>query len=322
MKCGAFDSGLTIHPDGKATPCCQFDMNLAKNIDELDWSDPWKDLRNGKGCDACRHSGTVYRTAFNNHFNNKFAVRFLDVRNSNLCNMECVICNSYYSSKWAERLGHEKKFVKSNFNIDLNQVERIYFAGGEPFLNKTHWDVIENILCPELVDLVYSTNLTHLGNIEEKWKKFNGVFVNASLDGVGKFGEQVRPGLNWERWQENLKKVLSYNNVKVEIACTVSIVNIWHLQEIKNFADEVGVTVRFYRMVHPDYLCVSALPNELKKQIKYIPNQEIRELLNQNQEHLFKHSIASILLGDRIRGTNLWDYLPYKQWAIKNILDY
>lgn len=322
MKCGAFDSGLCIHPDGKVTPCCQFDITLSKNINDLDWNNPWQDLRDGKGCDACRHSGTVYRDAFENHFNDNFAVRFLDIRNNNLCNMECVICNSYYSSKWAERLGHEQKFIKSTVDVDLSQVSRIYFAGGEPFLNKTHWEILDAIPNPEKVGLVYSSNLTTIKGVEKHWPKFRNVFLNASLDGIGTFGEQVRPGLDWQRWQENLKKVLSYNNVNVEIACTVSIANVWHLEEMKQFADDNNVSIRFYRLINPDYLTISAIPTDLKKQIKYIPNQEIQELLDQNLEHLFNHAVANILLGDKLRGTNLWDYLPYKKWAIKNLLDY
>lgn len=322
MKCGAFDSGLSIHPDGKVTPCCQFDINLAKNIKDLDWKDPWQDLRDGKGCDVCRRTGPVYRDAFENYVNDNFAIRFLDVRNNNLCNMECVICNSYYSSKWAERLGHKQKFVKTDFDVDLDQVKRIYFAGGEPFLNKTHWKILDSIPNPEKVSLIYSSNLTTVKGIEEYWPKFYHVHFNASLDGIGTFGEQVRPGLNWKLWQENLKKVLFYNNVNVEIACTVSVANVWHLEEMKQFADDNNVPIRFYRMTDPDYLCISAIPTELKKQIKYIPNQEIQELLDQNQEHLFNHTVANILLGDKLRGTNLWDYLPFKDWAIKNILSY
>ena len=57
MDCGAFDSGLTIHPDGKVSPCCIFDKKYYKNSSDIDLNDPWKDLRDGKGCDACKHTG-------------------------------------------------------------------------------------------------------------------------------------------------------------------------------------------------------------------------------------------------------------------------
>jgi MoaA/NifB/PqqE/SkfB family radical SAM enzyme len=322
MKCGAFDSGLTIHPDGKVTPCCLLDINLAKNINELDWKDPWKDLRDGQGCAACKKSGNTYKDAFDIYFNDRFAVRFLDVRNNNLCNMECVICGPYYSSKWAERTNKEQRFVKTDFNIDLGQVRRIYFAGGEPFLNKTHWDIIKNISNPENVGLVYSSNLTYIKGVQEYFPKFDGINFNASLDGIGKFGEQVRPGLDWKTWQDNLDILLTIKNVQVEIACTVSLTNIWHLRDIDDFAKHKGVPIRYYALTHPNYFALSVLPPGLKDIIDFVPTDELRNLLNNDDSHLFKTAIANILLGDRVRGTNLWDYLPFKEWAIKNILDY
>jgi MoaA/NifB/PqqE/SkfB family radical SAM enzyme len=322
MKCGAFDSGLTIHPDGKASPCCQFDINLAKNINELNWQDPWANLRDGQGCNACKKPGTTYRNMFDNFFNNKYAIRFLDVRNNNLCNMECVICNSYYSSKWVERVGKEEKFVKTDFKIDLSTVKRIYFAGGEPFLNKTHWDILKSVPNPENVVLIYSSNLTYINGAEEHFPKFKKVAFNASLDGIGEFGEQVRPGLNWKRWQENLDVLLKIKNVRVEIACTVNLTNIWHLKEIDSFAKQKKISIKYFTLTNPDYFSLSVLPIELKNKIDFIPTDELKQALSLDESHLFKHAIANILLGDRVRKTNLWEHLPYEKWAIKNILDY
>lgn len=321
MKCGAFDSGLTIHPDGKITPCCLFDLQYSKNFNSVDWKDPWQDLRDGRGCNACKKSGPTYRDVFDLYFNDEFAVRYLDVRNNNLCNMECVICGPYYSSKWAERLNRDQKYVNTDFEIDLSQLQRVYFAGGEPFLNKTHWDILEKIPNPKNVGLVYSSNLTYIKNIEQHWKKFNDVFINASLDGIGNFGEQMRPGLNWEKWQKNLDEILKISNVNVEIAVTVNALNIWYLKEIKDYADSKKVSVKFYKLYKPEHLCVNTIPLELREKIDYVPTVELQETLNEDCSHLFKHTVANVLLGDQTRRTNLWDYMPFKSWAIKNILE-
>jgi MoaA/NifB/PqqE/SkfB family radical SAM enzyme len=320
MKCGAFDSGLTIHPDGKVTPCCQLDMTYAKKIDQLDWDNPWDDLRDGRGCNACRQPGPVYRDTFDTHFNEKFAVRYLDVRNNNLCNMECVICSPYYSSKWADRIGNAQPFVNTKFDIDLSNVKRIYFAGGEPFLNKTHWEILKKIKNPKDIGLVYSSNLSYITGAKEYLSKFNDVFLNASLEGVGKFGEQMRPGLNWKKWQSNLESLLELPNIKIEIAVTVSLLNIWHLKDIEEYANSKNIKATFYRLDNPQYLSLSALPAELKEKITYLPSSDFDDLLEKDHSYLFEHSVANVLLGDRLRGTNLWDYLPFGDWAIKNIL--
>ena len=35
IGCGAFDSGLTIHPDGKVSPCCQFEKAYFKDLQDI-----------------------------------------------------------------------------------------------------------------------------------------------------------------------------------------------------------------------------------------------------------------------------------------------
>lgn len=319
-QCGAFNAGLTIHPDGKASPCCQIDFKYLKNIDDLDWTDPWQELRDGRGCQSCKISSEAYKSAFDDYLNDSnFTVKFLDVRNNNLCNMECVICNPYYSSKWAERVG-QQKFISTDFDIDLSAVDKIYFAGGEPFLNKKHWEILDNISNPEKVTLIYSSNLTYLGDVESRWAKFKLVQVNASLDGIGKFGEQVRPGLDWNRWQKNMIDVKHMDNVSVEIAATISLINIWYVNDMEDYAKEHGIKIKFYCLNNPTYFCLSTLPDKLKKQIKHVPTSDLEELLSMDTSHLFNQAIANILLGDRLRKTNLWDYLPFEKYAMENLL--
>lgn len=319
-KCGAFNSALTIHPDGKASPCCQIDFKYLKNIDDLDWVDPWQELRDGRGCQSCKILGETYKSTFDSYLNdNDFSIKFLDVRNNNLCNMECIICNPYYSSKWAERVGSQK-YVSTEFDVDTSSVEKIYFAGGEPFLNKTHWEILSSIKNPDQVTLIYSTNLTYLGEIESHWARFKRVIVNASLDGIGSFGEQVRPGLDWNRWQKNMIAVKHMDNVEVQIAATINLLNIWYVKDMEDYAGEHGIKIKFYRLVNPSYLCISTLPQQLKQEIKYVPNAELQELLRQDTSYLFNQTIASILLGDKLRKTDLWSYLPFEKYAIDNLL--
>jgi hypothetical protein len=114
--------------------------------------------------------------------------------------------------------------------------------------------------------------------------------------------------------------MLELPNIKIEIAVTVSLLNIWHLKEIEEYARNKNVKVTFYRLDNPQYLSLSALPNELKEMITYLPSSDFDDLLAKNHSHLFKHTVANVLLGDRLRNTNLWDYLPFENWAIRNIL--
>jgi len=316
MKCGAFDSGLSIHPDGKVSPCCVFDRNYFQDLHELDWNDPWSDLRDGRGCDACKFEGVTYRDSFNGFFNDSYKIRHLDIRNNNLCNLECSICNSYYSSKWAERLG-KQKFVSTEFDIDLSTIESIYFAGGEPLLNPTHWKILDSIPHPERVSLQYSTNGSVTKNIEKYWPKFRDVLVCASMDAHGQLGEYLRYGTDWKKFEFNLDTMSKYATVK--IVPTVSVLNIFHLENLVKWSK---YEIEWNCLTGPDYLCVSVLPTELKKQIPYVPDgvDQLQQLLEIDASNFFAHTVSYVLLQDKLKGTDVWSYLPFEKYAIQEYM--
>ena len=315
MDCGAFDSGFCIHPDGKVSPCCLFDHNLFLDIDDVDWNDPWHSLRDGSGCNACKHPGPTYKDTFDKMKNDTYAIRHLDVRNSNLCNLECTICNSYYSSKWADRLG-ETKFVSTDFDVDLTNVEHIYFAGGEPLINPKHWQVLDSIIDPSTVTLQYNSNLSTIKNIDIYWPRFKQVSVNASMDSIGPMGEQLRYGTNWDKWTNNLHTAAKYAEVKVNP--TISVLNIFNLKEIEEWSD---YPVTYNILTDPQHLCVSVLPKELKESIEYIPdNAHLKSLLNTDDSWLFPHTMSYVLLQDKIKKTDVWNSLPFTDFAIQEYM--
>ena len=315
IGCGAFDSGLTIHPDGKVSPCCQFEKAYFKDLQDINLDAPWEDLKDGKGCNACKHHGPTYKDTFDKFKNNQYAIRHLDVRNSNLCNLECTICNSYYSSKWADRL-NEQKFVSTDFNVNLDSVEYIYFAGGEPLLNSKHWEILDSIHNPSNVTLLYNSNLSSVKDIEKYWPKFKNVNVNASMDAVGELGEYLRYGTDWDRWEENLNFASQY--AQLTLNPTISVLNIFHLQEIEAWSK---YPVVYNILTDPQHLCVSVLPNKLKETIKYIPNDpHLKQLLRNDESWLFPHTMSFIMLQDKIKNTNIWDSLPFNDYAIQEYM--
>jgi MoaA/NifB/PqqE/SkfB family radical SAM enzyme len=315
MDCGAFDSGLTIHPDGKVSPCCLFEKKYFKNLQDINFDDPWYDLRDGKGCNACKHAGHTYKENFDIYKHDNYKVRHLDVRNNNLCNLECTICCSYYSSKWADRLA-ETKFVSTDFDVDLTNVEHIYFAGGEPLINPKHWQVLDSVTDPNTVTLQYNSNLSTIKNIDIYWPRFKHVSVNASMDAIGPLGEQLRYGTNWDKWTNNLHTAAKYAEVKVNP--TISVLNIFNLKEIEEWSD---YPITYNILTDPQHLCVSVLPNKLKKSIPYIPdNTQLKSLLNTDDSWLFPHTMSFILLQDKIKNTNIWDSLPFQEYAIQEYM--
>ena len=325
MKCGAFKAGLTIHPDGKASPCCMFDYRYHKKLSELDMKDPWHDLSDGAGCDACKNVEKPYRLSFNKYLygddyrdETDFKIRYLDVRNNNLCNFECSICNSYYSSKWAERKGEPQKFVKTNFDVPMDDIEKVYFAGGEPFLNPTHFEVIDSLVNKENTVLIYSSNLTYIDKIQEYAKDFKHIQFNASLDAIGNYGEQIRKGLDWEKFKKNLQILTEFENITVTLTPTISLLNVHEIYKIYDFAKSYDLKVDPFVLTGPDYLRVSSLPQSIKFCVQDNLSRQLQEPLKDlvlqlspesSTHNFFPQSVANILLGDKFRKTEVFEYL-------------
>ncbi len=316
MDCGAFDSGLCIHPDGLASPCCIFEREHFKRLDELDPTDPWQELRDGRGCAECKHAGVTYRDSFERFKNPVYAVRHLDVRNTNLCNLECTICNSYYSSRWAERLGEESKIITTDFDVDLTAVEYIYFAGGEPLLNPKHWKLLDSVPDPSKVTLQYNTNLTSVKRIDQYWPKFKRVLVNASMDAAYSLGTYLRYGTDWNTWVENVDHAAQYSEITINP--TISALNVFNLKTIERWSK---YPVEYNILTNPQHLCVSVLPQSLKDTIEYIPdNAQLHELLQRDDSWLFPHTMSFVLLQDKLKGTYIWNCLPFEKYAIEKYM--
>ena len=106
-------------------------------------------------------------------------LKYWDFRFSNLCNFKCRSCGPRYSSAWvpdAKKLGltdQEKVWSidsvddKTNFDFlkdQVDHVERIYFAGGEPLLMDEHWQILDMLADKKRFDvkLSYNTNASVL----------------------------------------------------------------------------------------------------------------------------------------------------------------
>lgn len=187
---------------------------------------------------------------------------YWDIRISNLCNFKCRICGHHSSSKWfedAKALG-ETSFPESlHYSIgDFNgfmkdmeyafeEVEEIYFAGGEPLIMEEHYIILEKLMAKGRKDvkLRYATNFSVTKfkhwDVFGLWQNFDTVFLHTSLDGFGKRGEFQRTGQKWDEVlieRERLRKVAPH--VEFMISPTVSIFNVMHLPDAHKIWVETG----------------------------------------------------------------------------------
>lgn len=195
----------------------------------------------------------------------RFNPSYIDLRFSNLCNLKCRTCSVDLSSTWYEETldlikiqnkstdpGSIQKYVRAD-QLDkikpfLNTVDRMYWAGGEPLMEKNHYAVLDHVIAEgkaKNIQLSYNTNMTTITykrkNIVEWWKEFEHITIAASIDGYGDIFNYIRTNGDWEVAKNNfefLKFNTGYDHIRIYPSITVSILNIYHLVDFMTWCAE------------------------------------------------------------------------------------
>lgn len=208
-----------------------------------------------------------------------FPVRFLDVRFGNLCNFTCRTCDSDNSSRWqkidavvgrnttvVERV--EKGVLLDQIYSVLDEVEEIYFAGGEPLLSEEHYLVLEEIIRRNRtnIKITYNTNLSllssHGRDVVDLWKKLDQVIIYPSIDSIGPQGEYIRSGFKWVQFEENFNKVKNYIG---GLHSVLSVYNVFSISEMIMWAHSKGAMLSIFPAYHPVEISASVLPTEIRR---------------------------------------------------------
>jgi radical SAM protein with 4Fe4S-binding SPASM domain len=192
-------------------------------------------------------------------------LKYWDFRFSNLCNFKCRSCGPRYSSTWvpdAKKLKwiDEQDKVWNIASVDdltnfdflkeqINHVEKIYFAGGEPLMMPEHWQILDMLVEHKRFDvrISYNTNasiLTYGGkNVLDYWRLWEPgkIEVWPSIDELGERAELIRAGTNWTKVEENLKAMCALDNIIVRPGMTIGAWNVFRLPEIITYLTELGV---------------------------------------------------------------------------------
>lgn len=190
----------------------------------------------------------------------------LDLRLSNVCNLQCVMCRPRDSSKWlsdskklAEILvepGAKTDWQHKSISIEntdvfdwferletqnslatfINDIKHIIFGGGEPLLIKEHDRFIRRLVesgRSKEIELRYHTNGTQLNEeIISLWSQFKQVELMISIDDWGDRNEYVRYPAKWSVIKKNLDRLdTTDDNIVVNILTSVHAMNVFHLPE-------------------------------------------------------------------------------------------
>jgi molybdenum cofactor biosynthesis enzyme MoaA len=222
----------------------------------------------------------------------------LDFKFSSLCNLKCRICGPYCSSNWlkeSQETGEfhehtikifskygERKFINNekNFEIFKELIPNLHiveFYGGEPLMQPEHgkiMDILNNYPNIEScgLDLYYNTNGTiYDEKIVETWKKMGIIELNISVDDIGDRFEYQRYPAKWDEVVANITKYKTTcsDNVKIHLYCTVSLYNIFYIDELIKFnAEYLKTDLRFNLLHWPTKMSIKNLPQNIKEIVK------------------------------------------------------
>lgn len=204
--------------------------------------------------------------------------RYLDIRFGNCCNLECIMCFFPSSNKLGTRGNVKWKHAvidpyKDNTQLwDMlgklsGSLDRVYFAGGEPFLQEGHYRFIDLMIqrgVSSRIDLEYNTNLTVLSeHAVDALRSFRSVRIGASCDGVGATYERIRKGAVWDVFVSNIRRIK--NHADIILLVTVQKDNVLELDTIMDFAMDENIQVDLSTVLKwPAQLSILSLPrNEM-----------------------------------------------------------
>lgn len=342
--CAAPFAALSIAANGAVSPCCEFEGHigtLAENsLTEIWQGDKMADLRAAmargekpKACWKCWQQEEIGSKSLRGSMNLRFGPRvdaspkrppplphYLDIRFSNLCNFKCRTCHHGASSKWfsdAKALGQESagqallaafgnaKTAIAQFEEIGENVTDLYFAGGEPLLEKQHFELLRHLIKQKRTNirLTYNTNLSNLdfegSDIVKLWRQFDYLCVAASIDATGAAGALIRSGFDWAGFRANLARLRNEcPDVFIHIGVTVSVFNLLRLPELHMAMVEEGIepdSVYFHPVQMPRYYDIAILPKDIKEHAMVQIGAHVAELKANNPKSQAARQLEQII---------------------------
>jgi len=270
---------------------------------------------------------------------------YYDIRNDNLCNLACRMCNPQFSSQMAKEyksIGWNWSMTEARgfgFNsvVEMDTVQKIYVAGGEPSLMPEFRQFLKRAVAAGRtdIDIRMSTNATNLNQeYRELLSHFSNLDIVCSIDGHDQVNRYIRWPADWPTLIENVKELHTITQ-RISFNVTVSIWNIARLSELIKFFEATfdRPTILLNKVMFPPEQRLETFPfkavaiadlERIKQSKSYRINRSFRSkvdyLINEVQQSLvdlpalkkfFEYNDAL----DQSRGVRLADYIPELEHA-------
>jgi MoaA/NifB/PqqE/SkfB family radical SAM enzyme len=264
----------------------------------------------------------------------------------NTCNLKCRTCGSHSSSTWMEedydinenkRYSTYKLFAEDmkryhqhyddespfwdDLEANLSTIKQFDFYGGEPFMSKKMWKILEVAVekgYAKDIEVHYATNGTQWpAEKVEIFQHFRHVHLSFSVDGIAEQFEYMRYPAKWSEVQANMHKAVALNdrfkNLYLGWCITLSTLNITGLPRIleehqKNFK-EFGP---YLNLVHgPRQYNLGQLPVAIKEYVIGILESIPKESID---GYMYEHHIPGIVnfIKNGVADPTVWERFKEK----------
>jgi MoaA/NifB/PqqE/SkfB family radical SAM enzyme len=249
-------------------------------------------------------------------------IKFWDVRYNNLCNLSCRSCNPSSSSSWYQvhnainpdkkltvpllEAGNNQDAVFDQMQKSIDQIDTIYFAGGEPAMIENFYKILELLIANNRTDvrLKYNLNMTRLTlknkSLLNLWNKFKHVSIGASLDAEGDRAAYMRSGTVWKDIIIN-RNAIAENCPHVDfwVSATTGLINALHVPDFhqswveKGFIKPADFNIQL--LFAPAYQSIINAPAELKQKIIDRYTKHLAWLTSQDYHGRAVHGFNSVI---------------------------
>jgi len=374
FNCSAKHGYICVKPEGKVLPCCRWKdfappLDMFESFENiLDYyqniihtpSETWPE-----GCSSCHRDVSNSRRCMMDTINETVertgnTIQTLEVAFDNVCNMNCVMCDSHFSSRWDKIYRNNKEFL-NNYDIgkvfnnppsiydniirllensDISRLHTIKLMGGEPMYSKASLKFLEWFTNKDVsnIRLLFNTNATIFPTkYLDLFKRFKYVIPETSIDGVNEINDWGRnsdtPFKKIEEvvglWNEYAKQ---NNNIELRNSTTLTLVNIEHLGTLSKWLSNYDqFAFRTIGIASTDYISPLATSRKFRQQLwqeqnilyddmKLYRKHEVFLNGKQNKDYPTKNIIDYIEWYDTLNKNKFKDIAPKAWEAINNSL--
>jgi sulfatase maturation enzyme AslB (radical SAM superfamily) len=232
-------------------------------------------------------------------------ITHLVLKLTNLCNEACLTCSPHDSSLWQDEFIKNSIPLKSVSLTDsmINSMRTLKFQGdnlealheispnltsitlrgGEPTIHKEAFDYIEflsNNGYAKQITLEMNTNaLAYNPKLIEYLSNFKQAHILLSADGYEEINEYIRWPSKWDKIDQNIKRYTGLGDpFSIGINLTVSIWNIFYIEEILEYFKSYSSFVNINLVHYPKLQSIRNMPRPLKakvlRQLVQLPDTE------------------------------------------------